>query len=258
MESPKSNSSEAESSCRSTETEPAGKKPRLDPLTFSDPGSLVKLLIGEGPTPVEMSVHKEVACQRSPILRAAFCGNSSEGNVETYDMQHVDERTAKLLIQWLYTENLVVKQLKEDWVEDGKVANEEDRNLIDLWVLADELQMPALQNATVETMYRTARKTRMTISNRNKQRLYRKTAKGSKLRLFLCQYIAHHAAPASYGLDSVPNPHDFWVDCTTYLSLQWRTKSTKEFKISDYFVEDIVCGHDDLSSIEVKNEATSL
>ncbi|CZR51135.1 uncharacterized protein PAC_01010 [Phialocephala subalpina] len=198
METPNASSEDAEKSRRSPKAERARKKARMDALTFSEPGSLVKLLVGQDNPPIELHIHKEVVCQRSPVFRAAFCGNFSEAQSHTYPLRHIDESTAKLLMQWLYTQKLVVAQLKDDWTEDAKLADEEDRTLIDLWVLADELQMPALQNTTIKAIHDVGEKTEMLMSNTNKERILNKTADGSQLRLYISHYIASTREPGDY------------------------------------------------------------
>ncbi|KAF8851443.1 hypothetical protein BDZ45DRAFT_766719 [Acephala macrosclerotiorum] len=205
-----------------------------------EPGSLVKLLIGEANPPIEIQIHKEVACQRSPVFRAAFCGNFSESQSQTYPLRHVNEPTAKLLMQWMYTGNLVVAQLKPDWKEvDGLKSTQEqrseDQSLVDLWVLADELQMPALQNRAMKTVYDIAEKTDL-LPSQSFKRLYEKTSQDSQLRKFISHYTANCLCVEFYK--SVNLPTEMLIDMAMFLSAERKTKKFSKVKASDYYVKE--------------------
>ncbi|CZT09925.1 uncharacterized protein RCO7_02246 [Rhynchosporium graminicola] len=99
--------------------------------TYSDPKSLVTFLIGPGPNPVEFLIHKEIVCHNSGVLAVAFNGNFIEGRTQTYRIDDTTERAFKLFMQWLYSKSFT---------------------LVELWVLADMLLMPSLQNAIIDVM----------------------------------------------------------------------------------------------------------
>jgi hypothetical protein len=86
-------------------------------------------------------VHKKFACNYSPVLKAAFTGNFMEGQTQTYTMEDTTEGAFTLLAQWFYTQKL-----------DGDLggANVAGDNLARLWVLAERLLIPRLQNLAID------------------------------------------------------------------------------------------------------------
>ncbi|KUJ22784.1 uncharacterized protein LY89DRAFT_728897 [Mollisia scopiformis] len=212
----------------------------MDDLTFSDPKSTITLLIGSSDPPIEMVVHQEAACAGSPVLRAAFCGNFMEGRTKTYRLAHVDEATARLLVQWLYAGKIVTIQLKEDWKYDPKdteIMIAEHNSLVDLWVLADELQMPTLQDCAVTTLFQIQRKTRNRL-NWSWQRVYRKTSESSKLRLYICHLCALQIRPTSYSYYKDFIPYEMLMDIAQTLSDGLFRNGKLDLKLSDYLVEE--------------------
>lgn len=150
-------------------------------------------MIGDGSNPATLSVHKEVACQRSPVFRAAFCGPFLEGQKQTYQLENTTEGTAQFLIQWMYTEKLVIPRLSDEWkLSESYVSTDEeskeDKDLFSLWILADYLQMPSLQNYTIETIHKVSDKDGY-LPMHAYPTVYSNTAEDSKLR----KYICHHA-----------------------------------------------------------------
>ncbi|KAG4424720.1 hypothetical protein IFR04_002068 [Cadophora malorum] len=123
---------------------------------FSHPDVFVTFLIGPEPNPTKFVVHREFACYHSKVLNAAFNSNFIEGQTQTYQLEDTTPGTFKLLVQWLYTQKLKISQLTcpeqfgglaEKVDRDADVCwYEEDMNLARLWVLADRLGMPKLQN----------------------------------------------------------------------------------------------------------------
>ncbi|CZR51140.1 uncharacterized protein PAC_01015 [Phialocephala subalpina] len=121
---------------------------------FSAPNTFVKLIVKEDGLQQTFTVHKEHACFHSPVLRAAFTGNFLEGYIQQYRFD--DETTfhpVKLLVQWIYKESLELTQTDnaDDTVRPIK-WQEEDMALAQLWILADKLCMPKLQNKVIDYM----------------------------------------------------------------------------------------------------------
>ncbi|XMA14322.1 hypothetical protein WAI453_007113 [Rhynchosporium graminicola] len=123
--------------------------------TYSDPKSLVTFLIGPGPNPVEFLIHKEIVCHNSGVLAVAFNGNFIEGRTQTYRIDDTTERAFKLFMQWLYSKSftLVQDRVTYEMSESQEAAaKSENHSLVELWVLADMLLMPSLQNAIIDVM----------------------------------------------------------------------------------------------------------
>jgi hypothetical protein len=119
----------------------------------------------------------EFACYYSPVLNAAFKGPFIEGQTQTYNLEDIDTTAFRMLVHWLYTQNLdlTLEELEKPPAMGDTVtptnqpspkylAEEEDQipesvsahelHLVQLWVIADRLLIPALQNAAIETLVR--------------------------------------------------------------------------------------------------------
>jgi hypothetical protein len=89
-------------------------------------------------------------------LRAAFNSNFVEGKTQTYRIEDTTEEAFRLVVQWLYSQKLVLLQhtpnhpLLEDVTHLSGMA--EDESLVELWVLAAKLKTPKLQNAAIDSM----------------------------------------------------------------------------------------------------------
>jgi hypothetical protein len=91
-------------------------------------------------------------------LRAAFNSNFVEGKTQSYQLKDTTEAAFRLLVQWLYSQKLVILQLTpNDSLLEGDThlsQMAEDESLVELWVLADKLKIPKLQNAAIDSMER--------------------------------------------------------------------------------------------------------
>ncbi len=129
-----------------------------------DPKSLVTFLVGPDPAPVEFLVHKEVVCHHSRVLAAAFNGNFTEGQTQTYRLQDTTERAFRLLVQWIYSQKLNLLQTSLERVAslvgDRTAKADDDCSLVELWELADKFEMPLLQNHVIDSMDRIHRATK--------------------------------------------------------------------------------------------------
>jgi hypothetical protein len=92
-------------------------------------------------------VHKDFACGYSPVLKTAFNSEFVEGKTQTYTMEDVSEEVFAILTRWLYTQNLDVKGLgATSEIASAVVVI----NLVKLWVLAERLMLPRLQNESID------------------------------------------------------------------------------------------------------------
>ena len=119
----------------------------------------------------------EFACYYSPVLNAAFKGPFIEGQSQTYNLEDTDTTAFRMLVHWLYTQklDLTLEELENPTALDDTLTptnqpspedlpEEEDQiresvsahelHLVQLWVIADRLLIPALQNAAIETLVR--------------------------------------------------------------------------------------------------------
>ncbi|KAG4412672.1 hypothetical protein IFR04_014175 [Cadophora malorum] len=102
---------------------------------------LVTILVG--PSKTKFTVHKKLACEASPVLNAAFNSSFVEGQTQEYALTDTTEGAVSLFTEWMYTGNIVLV-LPQD-ANDPKVPTTQG-DLLGLWILADKLLVPRLQN----------------------------------------------------------------------------------------------------------------
>ncbi|PMD52236.1 uncharacterized protein K444DRAFT_637423 [Hyaloscypha bicolor E] len=118
--------------------------PRKKGPTFWNSHQLVTLFAGQNKEAKSFLIHKDFACHYSPVLKAALNSNFIEGQTQSYRMEEDNHEAVHLLIHWFYTQVLDTQQPKERLT--GKPKDNEDLALIQLWILADKLLIPELQN----------------------------------------------------------------------------------------------------------------
>ncbi|KAE8446871.1 hypothetical protein EG329_011502 [Mollisiaceae sp. DMI_Dod_QoI] len=208
------------------------KRRRLEHPTFADTGSSVKLLVGE--QLVEVTVLKEVACLRSPVLKAAFCGSFIESQTQAYKLCHVNKATARMLVQWLYTQDLEINQMKDDWMPTDGAGDEECINLAKLWILADELGIPRLQNTVVETINDASAKWNL-VNTSMVRTIYAGTQDDSPLRRFIVALCYYFLPGELYKKYTVHFPYHMLVDLAVFGAVD---SNNDVFEVSDYFVDE--------------------
>ena len=102
---------------------------------------LVTFLVG--PNKAKFIVHKKFACDASPVLNAAFNSSFVEGQTQEYALTDTTKGAVSLFAEWIYTRNIVV--LLPENAEDLNV-HKTQADLLNLWILADKLLVPQLQN----------------------------------------------------------------------------------------------------------------
>lgn len=128
-------------------------------------------------------VHKNFAYHHSPVLKAAFESTFIEGETQTYKIDDVTPATFTLFVQWLYTQNVVHNPITED--VSGAI-NQHWHSLIHLWVLAEKLMVPRLQNITINAIEK-FRKSSLTLPLNEFDYVYENTDTGSPLRRILVE-----------------------------------------------------------------------
>jgi len=170
-------------------------------------------------------VHKELVYHYSPVLKAAFESPLIEGQSQVYKLDDTRPETVRLLIGWLYTQQLSGRIGIGSETETAlNEANMYRRVLAELWILADKLLMPRLQNATIRLLETVNIKifslrkdfdTRFTYED--VKYIYDNTSAESALRM-LC-VLPHISAQAN---DNLPIgsyrslPAEFWINVATF------------------------------------------
>jgi hypothetical protein len=203
---------------------------------FRDPDALVTFLIG--PDEKKFIVHKEFACHYSAVLKAAFDSEFIEGQTQTYRLDDTTEEAFRLYVQWLYFQQLKLIQLQDCNIEDKnsmafkEAGYEEDRGLFGLWILADKLGMPRLQNLAIESVEKIFQKT-IQLPTPHLRYIYDNTSASSLLRRYMvkrCQDLSQ----TSWTDNPNVFPHAFLIDFAAYTASY---DAEDDFEMKDYLVD---------------------
>ncbi|KAF8866003.1 hypothetical protein BDZ45DRAFT_735952 [Acephala macrosclerotiorum] len=127
-------------------------------LNFASTGEPITFHVGE------VADHPaDFACQVSPVWKKALNGPFLEGQTSTYDLSDVSPRIFQLLIRWIYTRDLGIEPSPtfesfpiEYPNKRTRLQNEmddQDMDLACLWVLAERLMIPRLQNVAMRLLH---------------------------------------------------------------------------------------------------------
>ncbi|KAF8851459.1 hypothetical protein BDZ45DRAFT_679097 [Acephala macrosclerotiorum] len=206
------------------------KKQKIDTLTFQDPTSTMMFTVGEG-EPKSFLVHKEVAC-KSPVI-AKFVEGSGD---LPYHFQNSTEREVRLLLQYLYSQKLVLEQLRDDPELTDDLIREEDLALVKLWVLAEELEIPSLQNLVINSIDEIYRKY-AAFPTDYLRIVYKITSSDSKLRGYFVTLFAEVVAPADILDEDYEFPQIFLRELA-YFACKKLENREKKFRISQFHCKE--------------------
>jgi hypothetical protein len=129
-------------------------------------------------------VQEEFACHYSPVLKAAFNSGFIEGQTQTYRLEDTTEGAVQMLVKWICTQRLNV--LEFDEMIDG---NPRSPCIASLWVLADKLLIPRLQNAAMSGLFQLRRHTKV-VPTHALRYVFENTPQGSPLHRFILHQCA--------------------------------------------------------------------
>jgi hypothetical protein len=89
------------------------------------------------------TLHKSFVCHNSPYFEAAFNSALVEGQTQTLVYDKTTPEAFGLFAKWIYS-----KTIKDD---DGK--SPPPTEMVQLWVLADKILVPGLQNAAIRGLH---------------------------------------------------------------------------------------------------------
>lgn len=101
---------------------------------------MITLIASDDPDNTRYLVHEEYACFYSPVLKIRFSGDVPTGEMQTFVLDGCHQNVLRLLVQWIYRQE-VCSTSSDDYYRD----------LMELWILADKLGIPRLQNHVSRT-----------------------------------------------------------------------------------------------------------
>ena len=179
------------------------------------PDEFVTLYAGDNPQ--KFVVHKEFACHYSSVLKTAFNSNFIEGQTQTYRLQETTERAIRLLIHWFYTQKLdtfVPKPEEGQREEYLEVKHSQDMSLVELWILAEKLLLPTLQNLVAREIEQRRHQSKA-ISTASLHYVYEKTERGSLLRRLMVDMCFSHLNILSYMKRPERYPQEMLIELVT-------------------------------------------
>lgn len=141
----------------------------------------------EGPSQ-PFRVHQDFLCYYSPYFEAVFKGKFAESKSGALDLEDVSPKVFEIFVNWLYTQTVFLPGSKLPQIQD----------LMNLWIFADRLLIPRLQNHTLEAIDRVRLKSK-TFPSSVFHHVYEYTDKGSPLRRYIVDVMSRGKAnPLQY------------------------------------------------------------
>ncbi|TVY15912.1 hypothetical protein LARI1_G005895 [Lachnellula arida] len=210
------------------------KRHKANTPDFSQADEVVTFLVGpetETQKPKTFIVHKEIACYHSPVLNAAFKSGFIDGRTQTYKLDDVSEGAFKLLVQWLYSQKFAIQTSPADTRDELAHIS---LDLVMLWVLADKLGIPSLQNLALERINDLSDES-STIPNDCLHYVYNNSSKDSQLRRFFTEMVGGQSEAEYFSPEEEHNiPRQMLLDLVIW-SIQLRA-DTVSIKVSEFFV----------------------
>jgi hypothetical protein len=189
------------------------------------PQEIVHVLVGKDRK--KFALHKIYLCSHSPYFKAAFEGGFSEAKTGEIVIKHTDSAIFGLFVEWLYTQKIT-----EILCEDGNLKDAEKSvmdqpllmELIQLWLLADYLEVPRLQNCAIDLLNQKMTRRNCFVPASTIKFTYEKTPTGSPLQKFFVDWLCLSGMiPADVASVLSKNPPAFSHD----LVLAERLKSSR-------------------------------
>lgn len=205
------------------------------------------LIHGPGDSAEHFHIHRTFAICRSPIFKAAFEGPYLEAQSQTYKIDGpFDDNAIRILAHWIYTMKIDFEHIKDPKtgelleLPDEPVELEGDERtpgidtfidaLVQLWVLADRLLMPKLQNAAMKSFDKLTTSQELLPSPKTCGYVYENTSEDSPLRRYILQRWSMDSRPFGFKSHSQDLPHEMLCEMTA-LFMEMVVKKDEEYKL---------------------------
>lgn len=102
-------------------------------------------------------IHKNFITHYSPYFNAAFNGSFAEGQSQQLDLEDTEPHVFGTFVNWLYSQD----------IENAEGEVPDDSTLVNLWLLADRLLVPKLQNHVIRALARNDKPTETPTADRS-------------------------------------------------------------------------------------------
>lgn len=153
-------------------------------------------------------------------------------------MDEEDEEITRLLVHWLYTQQLDVPQLQEDSKDlKAETGGKEQLCLVRLWVLADKLLIPQLQNMALDALDKVQLKSKRGMASNCLAYVCANTRKDSELRRWFVHRCAFHLDSKAFLKHPDRYPQQILLEVITTLSEWSKAKARPKTKTKDFKVD---------------------
>ena len=171
------------------------------------------------------SVHKSFIVHYSTYYNAVFNGHFSEGQTQSVKQYPISVESFGIFINWLYSQKIEV--------EEG--TSPTAKELINVWILADEKLIPSLQNQVIEALNDQFAKEG--VPTEVFGLVYEHTTEHSPLRAMIVDLCVSQLANIEFG-DDVPREVLIDILKASADSKSHKANKLSKDKIKKYFVEE--------------------
>jgi hypothetical protein len=156
-----------------------------------------------------------------------------------------DSDAVHFLVLWLYTQKLEPCQLSVEGPADPTLREKQQKEnlaLSNLWVLADKLLIPRLQNLVINSIDKIRQKQNMIAgSSANLNYIYSNTTPESQLRRLIVHHCATNLSIGTFSTSGDIFPKEMLLDIITFLANSHPTRSSLASKrdMKDYEVKEV-------------------
>jgi hypothetical protein len=180
---------------------------------YRTPQKIVYVKVGKDQQ--KFGLHKDYLCFHSPYFRAAFDGNFDEATTGEVILDTTDPAVCGLFVEWLYTKDITLVISEDEALsrrESHRKEKPETTQLVRLWLLAEYLQVPQLQNKAIDIIQQKWKRSRV-LNSDAVEVAYKETTAGSRLRKYFTDVICWHAtSPESLSIHMKFAPREFISD----------------------------------------------
>lgn len=168
--------------------------------------SVITITVGE--SEARFQAHKDLLCQRSPFFNGALTRDFKEASENAVTLPEDDPDTFERFLQWVYSGTYVLSGIGTDDEVDERYIQ-----LVQLYTLADKLEVPALKKSVVDELF-------VMKSNPDKppqieviSYVYENTRERSPLRKLMVAWLVWHV---EYSWYTTPVAASFLAQCPDF------------------------------------------
>lgn len=185
---------------------------------------MATVLVGVVPAQEKFVIHQELLCSKSQYFAKALTGSFEESKTGVITLDDLSPLLFRIMITWLYSGKIVytavddIPNIERDFIKlkyigkgSSKILRADDTStwpkqvLVELYVLADRLDIKELRNNTMDALTIATEQTNRGLNSYGFKFVDSNTTAESPLRRFAVDWLAH--VPRHNMVDE-----EFWLD----------------------------------------------